>query len=318
MNFDQLLIDSDPARDVSFSPDSSEVQRILSSFLHSEEATPQRQRRIRSRVVVSVAAAAAAFAVIAGGALPIFNGGAQSAAAATLRKFADVAAAQPALQPLGPGQYYFSQSENLQQAFAVETGFQYTQLAHREMWLRSDGSFHLTITYDPGVLDPSTRSRWVAAGRPALTQVPIDQTGGPGGTPDGVRIPINEVSTQPAQLLSQVESAGATQDPSQIFILLTSLLEETTASPALRAAVLTDIAALGGVESLGTVIDQLGTTGEGFSIMGDGMNQVAIFDPTTGNLVAQETYQVGALVSWWDFVAGGVVDAASETVAPHL
>jgi hypothetical protein len=316
MNFDQLLIDSDPARDVSFSPDSSEVQQILLSILNSEQAIPPRRRRIRSRVVVSVAAAATV-AVIAGGVLPLFSGGTQSAAAATLRKFADVAAAQPALQPLGPGQYYFTQSENLQQAYAVDKGFQYTQLAHRDMWLRSDGSFHLTITYEPGVLIPSTRNQWVAAGSPALTQVPIDQAGGPGGIPDGVRIPINNVSTQPAQLLSQVESAGATQDPSQVFILLASLLEETTASPALRAAVLTDIATLGGVKSLGTVRDQLGITGEGFSIFGDGMNQVAIFEPTTGNLVAQETYQDGALVSWWDFVAGGIADSASETVAPH-
>jgi hypothetical protein len=88
------------------------------------------------------------------------------AVAAELRRFAAVAAEQPAPPPLAPGQYYYLREQGLGHV----TG-SYTALYPfvREYWIRNDGWGRFVET--PGALrwpGPLDKARWEAEGSPQL------------------------------------------------------------------------------------------------------------------------------------------------------
>lgn len=109
--------------------------------------------------------------------------GGTRAAAAELRRFAEVAAKRPAPQPLRPGQYYYLREEG-RERITVGTMDHGTYSALtpvvREYWLRDDGSGRL-VTAPGGLLWPGPRdkARWEAEG-PRQLFGSHDQTYGPG------------------------------------------------------------------------------------------------------------------------------------------
>ena len=101
-----------------------------------------------------------------------------SAAAATLRKAASIARVQAPPTP-GPGQYVYTKSINAYTNTIVPVGgaaAAYAVLVRRvrEAWLGPDGGRLLEFTGTPEFLTAQDRARWIAAGRPDLTEAPSE------------------------------------------------------------------------------------------------------------------------------------------------
>jgi hypothetical protein len=287
-----------------------------------------RTRRRWVRRVVAVAAAAALIGVATVVIRPGSTGGPTPAAAAELEQLAQVAAAQPAATPPGPGQYQYTDS---QEAYTSSTydgpGHSYTvQLPEtRQIWIGADGSGRLLETFGAAIfLSPQDRADWVTAGSPDLATAPTDESFGPGGLSDGPT-DLSTLPTDPSALAALISSRrieGGPPGPSEDFAQIGDLLRETDASPALRAALYQVAANLPGVLLLGAVADHSGRPGVGVGYNWGGVQHELIFDPTTSALLGEEdvtvatgwkpgttpTEPVGTVNDWVVYLQSGVVD----------
>ncbi|HEY3841849.1 MAG TPA: CU044_5270 family protein [Acidimicrobiales bacterium] len=299
--------------------------------------TARRARRVRRSWIVRTASIAAAVALLGGIGVVVRPGttaGPTSAAAAELRQLAQVAAAQPATAPPGPGQYQYTESEEAYTSSTYDVpggGYTVSVPEERQIWIGPDGSGRLAETFgQPDFLSPQDRADWVAAGSPSLAEAPSDTSFGPGGLSDGPGN-LSTLPTDPTELgamLSARKIEGGPPGAAEDFVQIGDLLRETDASPALRAALYQVASNLPGVILLGAVTDHAGRAGVGLAFDSAGTEHELIFSQATGALLGEEdttvatgaSEPVGTVDDWVVYLSSEVVDSTgagmSTTPAP--
>ena len=337
MSLDRLISDADPA--IGHAPtraDGPTAQAALEAILagHHNGASSQHSRR-RLVAMVAVAAlvvAASVFAVVPGATPPP-----DSAAAATLLRLSHVAAAQPALLPTGPGQYYFTSYEYPQvvsvnggcavahcepaaSAFAVR--FKYVE----QFWVRPGGLVHIRVTRRSPTLVNSTRAGWIASGRPSIIRLlprrfsEIVRPTPHAVSPATALLAVQHLPTNPLALSAALDAGplgGPTHDAQNSFNALAVILGTGGASPELRSVVFKVLATIPGVVDLGMVRDPLGRRGLAFKVAAlqrYACNAVTcpvsamIIDPTTGELLAEASLSSPGTSAWTTYLSMGVAD----------
>jgi hypothetical protein len=285
-------------------------------------------------------AAAAAAAVIAAIALPvaIFGGSAPRSGvhigqthtvATVLARLADVAIAQPATVPPGPGQFQYTASTAANQS-CVEGVGGYCALVpeQRQIWIGSDGSGRILETFGtPVFLAPADQAAWVAAGSPSLTGGTSDTSFGPNSLSDGPSN-LGNAPTDTTALKAAIEDRSLEGGPpgsAEDFTQIGDLLRETDASPALRSALFQVASELPGIVLLGSVVDHDGRSGVGVAMDTNGVRNELIFDGSTSALLGEQSialidspagYQdvtAGTVLGWTVYESSGIVDSTSET-----
>jgi len=293
-----------------------------------------RRRGIRRRWIAAtgVAAAIVAAAFIVPALLsdsPL--GGVQSAAAEALSNVATVAADQQWTAPV-PGQFVYTKTRAVWESSTYGAGpkhdqdFSVLMPVTRQAWIGLDGSGRLLETDGtPTFLTAQDRAAWVAAGRPSLgTGKTSDEAYGKGGLS---YLDLSKLPTDVAQLRQMIverKIEGGPAGDAETFTIVGDLLRETSASPALRAALYEVASELPGVELIGTVKDHAGRTGTAVGYTSNGYRNELIFDPTTAALLGEESIvadsakvkphlPTGTVMGWSVQLASGVVDSTSQT-----
>ncbi|MFH9089847.1 CU044_5270 family protein [Streptomyces sp. NPDC017673] len=155
---------------------------------------------------------------------------------------------------------------------------------HRETWQKPDGSTHWkTRTLPPTFQNSEQREVWEDAG--ALGRSAQTTSGSSGASP---------VTEPPATEEGMRKWLANGQDlgPGLLYEVVPERFQEHVFSPAQRAALLRVLADTKGVVYAGTVKDRTGRTGEALSLTdrfgGLPNKRTLIFDPRTGNLLADE------------------------------
>ncbi len=328
MNIDTLIREVNPApRDALAGPDSFEAEVIFERSM-SEPPPPKRRPVIVGGLTLGTLGIAAGVALLISSFIPDSPTRPTSAAAATLAHLADVAAAQPATNAPGPGQFEYTESESLTQNCDLDQPSYCYQLSeHRQLWVGSDDSGRLLETFaTPSFATSADRAAWVSHGSPALSTGTSDTTFGPNTMsigPPG----FSDLPTDPTALgaeLSARKIEGGPPGPAEDFVQIGDLLRETDASPALRSALYQVAETIPGATLLGPVHDHLGRQGVGIGRIGNGIENEYIFDPTTSALLseqqvatvanaANEGEAAGTVLGWTVYLSSGIVDSLSDT-----
>jgi hypothetical protein len=218
-----------------------------------------------------------------------------------LRKVSHTARLQPA-QVLKPGQYAFTKSEGAY--FDAVSGIHQVWGAlvrtSREIWIRADGSGRIRQQSQPPVfLAPADRARWIAAGSPSLAGLSesYDRRFAPGG----LAYPLDIDGFHQAELLSMANDPDAlaaairaeaekNSNPLgwEMLVIVSDLLGESAAPPALRASLYQVAAEIPGIQLVGTVTDRAGRKGIAVAASREDQQHELIFDPRTSALLAVE------------------------------
>lgn len=295
MDLETLLTEAAPARRVIIDgPESPAARRLYQRITSQAPGKAPARHRYLARGITGVAIAGAA-AIVATTVIPgspTSPGYPESAAAAVLQAAAVTANQQPAAGTAGPGQYEYVKTIQAQR-LAVGTG-------------------NATTTSWQACLDVQTVQDWAApdgSGRETATApsrcggIPATQTFPQGQEIDGAVYPgAAELPADPVALKRFIEhhfeggkpTADATFDFAGTFL-------QAGAPPAVRAALYQLIESLPGVESLGSLTDQLGRQGTGVGYTSHGIRDVLIFDPSTSAVLERE---------------GVVVDPAAVVTGP--
>ena len=339
LDVETLFRETDPARRTAIpsvsSPEGESLYRQITS-----SAASQRGRRHGTRVrivagvgLVSVVATLVALVVLDSPGAPT------NAAAAALTKLARVAADQPASSPVPAGEYVYSASVGVelisqvheqQPSSSTRQTFSVVAPVTRQVWIAANGSGRLVQTYGtPRFLTPADRAAWIVDGKPAVLQPSsnvnsLEAKGALSG-PSLAGLP-----TDPKLLLADIEARKVEDAPSgesYTFKIVGDLLQETDASPALRAALYHVAAEIPGVTFVGTVSDPVGRSGIAVAYTSGGERHELIFDPRTSALLSEETVvtnpgrlcqldvSAGTVISETSYVATGVVNSTSDVPA---
>jgi hypothetical protein len=310
---------------------------------HRETFWSSRGPRIAAAAVGAAALLTAAPVILLGGSSKV-----QPAAAAVLRQAAEVAAVQGAEAPPGPGQYFFTRSEEA----SVATTFGRTQWSalyanERETWTSPDGTIRFrVVSKKPEFLSETQRRAWVVAGSPRLgsrTWVVTKQPGVESGHASLNRIKggnefldTSDLPTEPKALREMIE---ARKDPqfadhppgkAETFVLIGDLLRGTYLPPRFRAALYEVAAELPEVELLGEVEDPAGRTGIGIAYDGaqEGARSELIFNPNTSALLGERRIVIsprvadsldvplGTEIGSTTYLESGVVDSVPKSLEP--
>jgi hypothetical protein len=257
---------------------------------------PARRGRLLAPAVAAGLAAVIAIALlVSGGARP------DEAAAAALRKVADVVRSQPAAGLPGAGEFLYTRVDarpllaiGPERPFrreihsASDFGFAVQVPQTNETWHGQDGGLIRQTVAEPRFPTPGDRRAWIEAGRPRL----------PGGDlfEDRFIGPIERISlpTDPDELLAELERDAADGDHGNGYIfttLIADYLRELGTTPSQRAALYEVAARLPGIDLLGPRTDREGRSGTAFASDDDeGRHRVTlIIDPHTGDLLAKRT-----------------------------
>jgi hypothetical protein len=248
------------------------------------------RRRGRWLLATAVAAGTALALVVAGGVARGPKG--DLAAADALRDAARVAAARPDLGRLTPGRFWYARSVS---AWMATNGDQppwsVRQEVAREFWVGADGSGRIRERYGKAeFLTPQDRRNWEKAGRPDLGEGQVsDERFGAGedtaGSTVGTYDDLLALPTDPGKLYDyfhkQADGHSRGTDV-EMFVLVSDVLRETPAPPALQAALYEVAARIPGVELVGPTTDRTGRPGTGIAKADhEGARLMLIFDPAT-------------------------------------
>ena len=278
------------------------------------ESPPRRRGWFVAASGLAAAATAAALLVGIG-----FNGGGDaSAATRVLRHAAAVARRQAPLGRLGPGQYLYVKSVNayLNTIAPADTPYFSVLVPHvREVWLgTADGKLRESEGA-PTFLTHRDHARWIAAGRPPLTD------SHPSETNLSPMRPL-DLPADPDALFARLKHDATGHGDGlyeEMFTLVGDSLRETNASPAQRAALYEVAARIPGVELVGRVHDPTGRPGIAVAMRNtaDGVRETLVFDPRTAELLAEESvalagnsfgYPAGAVVGHATYVRRAIVE----------
>lgn len=283
-------------------------------------------------MVTGAAAIGAAIAVpmVLTGGPTTGQGGPGRPGGSVLARLADVAVAQAAAVPPGPGQYQYTSSVEADQSCAVVGQAEYCALVpgQRQIWVGADGSGRIRETF--GAIEfftPAAKAAWQAAGSPPLGgSQTSDTTFGPHGLADGPS--LAKAPTNPAELKAAIEDRSLEGGPpgaAADFTQIGDLLRETDASPALRSAAFQVASELPGIVQLGSVTDHDGRSGIGVAMDSHGVRNELIFAPGTSALMATQGValvdspdgytgvKAGTLLDWTVYLSSGIVGSLDVT-----
>jgi hypothetical protein len=329
MNVDTVIRQANPAPLSRLNgPESLEAQLIFDR-VRIVPSRPRRRGLVIGGLAVGAVGVATAVALLLSSFVPGSPTRPASAAAATLARLADVAAAQPPADPVGPGQYQYTESVATYPVCDEDApAYCYNLPEQRQIWIGADGSGRIQETYGtPSFVTPADRAAWVTHGSPALSTAPSDTTFGPGTLSDGPQ-DLSQLPTDPIQLgsmLSARKIEGGPPGPAEDFAQIGDLLRETDASPALRSALYQVAETIPGVKLLGTITDHDGGSGVGLArVDSDGEEFEYVFNPSTSALLGEQDVAsvpnagqpgaaAGTVLNWAVYVSSGVVDSLSAT-----
>ena len=334
---------------LTLAPEQADNAVILASARQRIKRRKTTRRAGIAGAVAVCAAAATVLITLSSGQLqrsPDQRPSAAVAVAKELRTLAVVAAARPAFQRPGPGQFWYSAQKGLAQyclkPINAKNGYGYFQNCYIRVeyvqlirqWTAANGSGRVLVTTSrtifPSVLD---RARWITAGRPRSPNERRDLTFGPGKLvlgPSG----LGKLPTDPAKLAAVIkagkfEGLGGSPGPGEDYQQVTDLLAFQNTPPALRAAAFKVGALLPGVKSLGTVTVH-GATGVGIAFTytyphlrqyrGESFEDELVFDPATSLLRAEVSrdFTLGKLTAenWSAYLASGLVNSITSRPRP--
>jgi hypothetical protein len=265
--------------------------------------------RGRPRLVRPIGVAAAVIVAVLVVALVWSTSRPQSAAASALEQLAAIET--PTLQP-GPGEYLHRVSVEFRTETSEILGgdtFRVQVLLRTDQWLAADGSGEARTRVEE-VSFPSAEDAhaWSDPGAPPLPvtgehRSPILFAPGEGPLIDPASIPLD-----PEALLAALRDGSIrphAEGDANVFAQIGDLLAQGNLPATTRAALLDAASHLQGVTLLGRDEDPLGRLGEGFSVRSDTTETRLIFDPSSGELLAVETYEppgrAATLVDWQAF-----------------
>ncbi len=224
-----------------------------------------------------------------------------------------IGASGPSLVP-GAGQYLYVASVSDWSVNAIGRGgrdcITYA-VDHRQDWTAVDGSGLERDATGPSTYT-SLRDRAVCLSM-HLHATTRGGTSNAWFAPDCLEIaPIlgrRALSTDPRALLHEIQRVGRSWGPAQDFDVIESLVQETDASPALRAALYRAAALIPGVDVLGLVADHLGRRGLGLALSTDQERTELIFNPRTAALLAEQiTSARPGVTGWAVYLSSRLVD----------
>ncbi len=260
---------------------------------HIRAADRQHERRKRGWALAAAAALTVVLAVVA-----TFRSGGP-AAAEMLRALGARAQAAPGPR-LQPGEFLLSTAKELRpETFSQIGGTSFTvvSLLHVQTWMAADGSgYRRTEVLSSSFASAEDQQAWADAGSSTVPQAGDvrSERFEPGQAP---WYDLNTLPTDPDRLLAVLRAQEMFAHPpgdAEIFLLIGDLLAQGDASPSLAAALFNVAADLGGVQHLGLLQDPLGRRGEAFSVSGEGLVVVLIFDPSTAALLSSERFPPGS------------------------
>jgi hypothetical protein len=297
-------------------------KRHLVSEIAGARAAPAAPRSRRPWLVTAAGAATAATAAA------VFlgtdsSGDGTASAATVLRQAAVATRAQPTPPRPGPGEYLYVKSESAYLSVFPEDMFAVLVPRVREMWVGPEGGRMRETSGEPKFLSERDRERWIAAGRPDLSE-PV--WGGAVEAPPALDLP-----SDPDALYARLEAQSEGHPEGvheEMFTLLGDALRDTmlrymTATPAQRAALYEVAARIPGVELVGRVTDPTGRTGVAvaMSSTADGLRHMLVLNADTGELLSEEQrvleenefgYPAGTLIGYATYVTSAVVDSNRE------
>ena len=237
---------------------------------------------------------------------------ASASASTVLIKAARVAAAQPVLPALSPGQYFYQ--ANFEQQLCLMplsggTGFvNYLGPDTHENWVAADGTGSVQLVADPGGywLTPQDQERWQAAGSPsndcdptsgllsvgsdaAILMLPTDPKVLGSLIAEGRVNDVGQLLATPGHCTQSATPSATAVQPGDVcstgwqFDLVNNLLTSPVAVNKLGAVLYQILSQLPGVELIGTRTDHLGRTG--IAVEDPSSGDVVVLDPSTGTLL---------------------------------
>jgi len=318
VNEETVIRNLEDANPVTIPPNKS-ADAAWSEF-RSRVARPHTGRR-RTIGITGVAAVAVAIALVSSGTWPL--GTQPNAAAAQLTKIADAVRSQRNTTAL-PHQYDYLKTYDSANDMSRKVHGKWiyaTQSVTSQIWaqIQKGGvarNCRFKQTVGPIKFFGEGERIWRSLGKPSIGAKNSDLSQPGCGRYEqlgfGVKPPTH---VTPATLLAAIRRAGHPSD-AEIFLGLVNIyFGFTPPSPALRSAILTDLAQLEGIKALGPRKDSLRRNGLGFSYaitqppgcLGncgrEHYVESIIIDPTTGSLLSMTTNQQGP--------------ASTETIVQH-
>ncbi len=273
------------------------AQRMGPTSVPSRRASYRRMWRLVAVVAIVATAVAVIVPVLLPGDAP---GGATSVqAAAALHRFALTAKTQRAEAAPTIGQFYYTEVRSSGTMLYIPGGhfspFEVTYQSSQQTWLGPDGSSRTRTSASRVTLpSPADRAAWEAAGSPEVADLapPVgDQTSAPGGD----FLDLSQLPTDPGKLKAALEERKIVGGPDgdwETLAIIGQMLQETYASPSLRAALFNVAAALPGIEYIGKTTDASGRPGVAVAYTHGGIRDELIFDPHTAQLNATNSWLV--------------------------
>ncbi len=308
MNVETTVRNLEAANPVTI-PTNKSVDAAWSEF-RSSVVMPHTGRRWTIGIT-GIAAVALAITLVSSGTWPL--GTQPNAAAAQLTKIANAARSQRST-PVLPHQYSYLKTYDSASDMSQKVHGQWihaTQSFTSQTWVQIlkggvTRNCRFKQTVGPVKFFGDGERIWRSLGKPSIGAKNSDLSQRGCGRYEqlgfGVKPPTH---VTPATLLAAIRSAGHPSD-AEIFLGLVNInFGATPPSPALRSAILVDLAQLKGVIALGPRVDSLGRSGLGFShaitqppgCLGNcGRSHYVesiIIDPTTGSLLSMTTNRQG-------------------------
>lgn len=289
-----------------------QLTRAFAAEAAPEPRTSRTKRRRRFALAGAVAVAGLAVAGVLG-----FRTAAnpQPALAATMDRLAHIAASQNWTGIPGPGQYLYTESEGLDGNDRIAGGkeCQTQDVEHRRVWIANDGSGALEDIRDHSQFTSAADAATCAAMH--ITPSSMDSTARTRFGPGGLSEPTTSwhaLSTDPATLLTQIHKLdGGPDTPAEEFGNVADFMRESSAPPAIRAALYKAAALIPGVELMGSQTDPAGQTGLGVAYDTQGTTQELIFDQQTARLLAEVDTDdsTGKPTYWAAYLQQKIVDS---------
>lgn len=266
------------------------AQEALNRILR-EEPRPRLPRR-RPLALVATLAAISVVVWVGLGQRPEDLGG--RTAAVVLSEAAETAAGA-GLPEIGPGEFLYQRTDQIDRVTSVSDKGVWTALVprRREVWVGADGSGRiLEVPGRPVFPRPRDRTLWMRAGRPRIQGGGSDREYGAGRLlPEGFEALPTDPGTLADVLRRDRVDSALPADPG-LFVAAADLLSEPLVDPAHRAALYRVVAGIEGVRLLGQVTDPSGRPGVGVAITSRSGNtlqdHVLIFDAETSEVLAEE------------------------------
>jgi len=274
----------------------------------------------RTKPLSRVLALAAAVLVFAVASFSIAAYVRPMSAQASLRALSDTAAGLESVAPSGSFHYAKTNGQVQMTRTSLDGSEVWTAILPltRETWIAADGSGRIHEEYGQPIF-PSTQDEnsWRASGAPVFVQ--SDVVDDRYAANELTFTDLSTLSTNTQTLSAAIEARQILPGPSgdvQTFDIISDLLREPSASPAVRGALFDVAAELDGVQSSGQMYDSMGRQGIAVSIEGDGLRREVIFDPRTSAELEERVSSTtdGAILEIVTYVDSGFVDSIDQSM----